>query len=64
MDKWIKHAQKGSHCQYRHLIKKGKVTVPHPRKDFPYGTLKNILKQAGLTEKLKVHEDAVSYFYT
>jgi uncharacterized protein YlxP (DUF503 family) len=55
---------KGSHCQYKHLIKKGKVTVPHPKKDFPIKTLKNILKQAGLTEKLKVHENALPYCYS
>ncbi|MGB6976943.1 MAG: type II toxin-antitoxin system HicA family toxin [Gammaproteobacteria bacterium] len=63
-DGWIKHAQKGSHCQYKHLTKKGKVTVPHPRKDFPMKTFNNILKQAGLTETLKVHKNAIPYFYS
>ena len=47
-DGWVKHAQKGSHCQYKHPIKKGKVTVPHPKKDLPIKTLNSILKQAGL----------------
>ncbi|ENY0008508.1 type II toxin-antitoxin system HicA family toxin, partial [Neisseria gonorrhoeae] len=28
--------------------KKGRVTVPHPKKDLPTGTVKNIYKQAGL----------------
>ncbi len=37
-----------SHKQFIHPTKKGKVTVPHPRKDFPPGTLSSILKQAGL----------------
>lgn len=38
----------GSHHQLEHPIKKGKVTVPHPRKDLPPGTIRTILKQAGL----------------
>lgn len=28
--------------------KKSRVTFPHPKKDLPFGTVKNILKQAGL----------------
>ncbi|MFH3664037.1 type II toxin-antitoxin system HicA family toxin, partial [Acinetobacter baumannii] len=28
--------------------KKGLVTIPHPKKDLPNGTVKSILKQAGL----------------
>lgn len=41
--------QKGSHRLYR----KGqlRVTVPYHTKDLKPGTLRNILKQAGLTEK-------------
>ena len=45
---WKKVHQKGSHVQFRHAVKSGKVTVPHPKKDLPLGTAKNILKQAGL----------------
>jgi len=41
-------AQKGSHCQLRHPTKKGRVTVPHPRRDIPLGTVKSIEKQSGL----------------
>jgi predicted RNA binding protein YcfA (HicA-like mRNA interferase family) len=41
----------GSHHQFRHPTKKGRVTVPHPTKDVPIGTLKSIEKQAGV--KLK-----------
>lgn len=37
----------GSHQHFKHPTKKGKITVPHPRKDFPKGTLNNIFKQAG-----------------
>jgi predicted RNA binding protein YcfA (HicA-like mRNA interferase family) len=45
---WVKHAQKGSHCQFKHLIKKGKVTVPHPKRDLPIKTVQSIFKQADL----------------
>jgi len=47
---WFKHHQKGSHCQYKHPTKKGKVTVPHPKKDLPIKTVQSILNQAGLKE--------------
>ncbi|MBV9829334.1 MAG: type II toxin-antitoxin system HicA family toxin [Alphaproteobacteria bacterium] len=32
----------------KHLIKPGRVTVPHPQKDIPIGTLKSIETQAGI----------------
>ena len=38
----------GSHHHFRHPLKAGLVTIPHPRKDLPPGTLNSILKQAGL----------------
>jgi predicted RNA binding protein YcfA (HicA-like mRNA interferase family) len=48
-DGWFKVAQKGSHRQFRHPVKRGKVTVPGKMSDeMPIGTLKNILRQAGL----------------
>lgn len=47
-DGWQKIAQRGSHIQFKHPAKKGRVTVPHPNKDIPMGTLKSILRQAGL----------------
>jgi hypothetical protein len=31
-----------------HPTKKGIVTIPHPKKDIPKGTVANILRQAGL----------------
>ena len=31
-------------------IKKGRVTVPHPNRDFAKGTLSSIFKQAGLNK--------------
>ena len=45
-------AQKGSHRQYKHKTKGGRVTVPHPKKDLPLGTVKSIFKQAGIEVKL------------
>lgn len=38
----------GSHHHFRHAVLPGLVTVPHPKKDLPPGTLNSILKQAGL----------------
>jgi len=34
--------------QFKHPVKKGRVTVPHPERDIPIGTLKSIEKQSGL----------------
>ena len=39
---------RGSHHHYKHLSRSGLVTVPHPKKDIPIGTVKSILKQAGI----------------
>jgi predicted RNA binding protein YcfA (HicA-like mRNA interferase family) len=32
------------------MTKPGKVTVPHPKKDLPNGTVRSIMKQAGLAK--------------
>jgi predicted RNA binding protein YcfA (HicA-like mRNA interferase family) len=45
---WFEVAQSGSHKQFKHATKSGRVTVPHPKRDFPIGTLKSIEKQAGI----------------
>lgn len=47
-DGWYIVRTKGSHHQLKHPTKKGLVTIPHPKKDFPQNTIKSILKQAGL----------------
>lgn len=47
-DGWDEVAVRGSHRQFKHPTKPGRVTVPHPKKDLPPGTLHSILKQAGL----------------
>jgi predicted RNA binding protein YcfA (HicA-like mRNA interferase family) len=46
---WRLKATKGSHRQFRHPEKGLVVTVPgHPGKDIPVGTLKAVLRSAGL----------------
>jgi len=45
---WAEVARVGSHMQFRHPVRKGRVTVPHPKKDIPIGTLKSIERQSGL----------------
>ncbi|MBK3660933.1 type II toxin-antitoxin system HicA family toxin [Bradyrhizobium diazoefficiens] len=47
-DGWFQVAQKGSHIQFKHPTRKGRVTVPHPKRDVPLGTLKSIERQSGL----------------
>ncbi|WJR65893.1 type II toxin-antitoxin system HicA family toxin [Neorhizobium sp. CSC1952] len=47
-DGWTEVGQKGSHVQFKHPHKPGRVTVPHPKRDIPLGTLRSIEKQAGL----------------
>lgn len=47
-DGWEQVAQKGSHVQFKHPTKPGRVTVPHPKKNIPMGTLRSIEKQAQL----------------
>lgn len=48
-DGWELVRVAGSHHVFRHKVKKGTVTVPHPRKDLPLKTVKSILAQAGIT---------------
>ena len=44
-------ATKGSHRQFTHNVKKGRVTVPGKLSaDLQPGTLKSILRQAGLKD--------------
>jgi len=46
-DGWRLVRTKGSHRQYKHPVKPGLVTVPHPKRNIPEGTLRSIFKQAG-----------------
>jgi predicted RNA binding protein YcfA (HicA-like mRNA interferase family) len=45
---WVEVRVRGSHHQFKHPTMKGTVTVPHPEKDFPIGTLKSIERQSGV----------------
>ncbi|HVY54333.1 MAG TPA: type II toxin-antitoxin system HicA family toxin [Thermodesulfobacteriota bacterium] len=48
-DGWYQAAQKGSHRQFKHPAKKGRVTIAGSlNTEMPRGTLNSILKQAGL----------------
>jgi predicted RNA binding protein YcfA (HicA-like mRNA interferase family) len=47
-DGWFAVGQSGSHKQFKHPAKPGRVTVVYPQKDVPEGTLKSIQKQSGL----------------
>ena len=49
-DGWTLARTKGSHRQYKHPTKPGLVTVPHPKRDLPTGTLRAIFRQAGWSE--------------
>ncbi len=48
-DGWFQVTHRGSHRQFRHPTKPGRVTVAgHLGQDIARGTLGNILRQAGL----------------
>lgn len=48
-DGWYLVAQRGSHRQFKHPVKLGRVTVAgHPSQEMKKGTLNSILRQAGI----------------
>jgi predicted RNA binding protein YcfA (HicA-like mRNA interferase family) len=48
-DGWFLVATRGSHRQYKHPTKPGRVTIAgHPNDDLAAGTLNSVFKQAGL----------------
>jgi predicted RNA binding protein YcfA (HicA-like mRNA interferase family) len=48
-DGWFLVATRGSHRQFKHPVKRGRVTVPGKAgDDLARGTLNSILKQAGI----------------
>ena len=50
-DGWYLVATKGSHRQYKHPAKPGRVTIAgHPSHDLAPGTFNSVLKQAKLKE--------------
>lgn len=47
-DGWYEVVRRGSHVQLKHPRRPGRVTVPHPERDIPLGTLRSIEKQSGV----------------
>ena len=48
-DGWLQVSQRGSHRQFKHSTKPGKVTVPgKPSDEIPPDTWYSILRQAGI----------------
>jgi predicted RNA binding protein YcfA (HicA-like mRNA interferase family) len=45
---WEHVQTSGDHWQFKHPTRPGRVTVPHPKRDLPLGTLRSIEKQAGI----------------
>jgi len=50
-DGWAFKAAKGSHYQYIHTVKSGKITIPNHSVDISPVIVKAILKQAGLQRR-------------
>ena len=46
-DGWELVQIRGSHHQFKHPTKPGRVTIPHPKRDLPIGTVRSIYRQAG-----------------
>lgn len=47
-DGWYEVNVVGSHHQFKHRVKPGRVTVKHPDKEIPPKTLVSIERQSGL----------------
>jgi predicted RNA binding protein YcfA (HicA-like mRNA interferase family) len=45
---WVHIRTSGDHWHFHHPEKAGIVTITHPKKDIPIGTLKSIEKQSGI----------------
>jgi predicted RNA binding protein YcfA (HicA-like mRNA interferase family) len=44
---WDLVGNNGSHHQFKHPNRPGRVTIAHPVRDIPVGTLRSIFRQAG-----------------
>ncbi|WP_106344152.1 type II toxin-antitoxin system HicA family toxin [Planifilum fimeticola] len=47
-DGWYLVKVKGDHHHFKHPVKPGKVTVPHPVKNLKKGTIRGIERQSGV----------------
>lgn len=50
-DGWYRYKIVGSHYQYKHDTKLGKVTIPRHCKELKRTTVNSMLKQSGLKER-------------
>lgn len=50
-DGWVLKSQRGSHRQYAHPVKPGRVTLPSHTGDLDLRTVKSTWKQAGINER-------------
>ena len=48
---WHEVGVVGSHHHFKHAEKPGKLQVPHPKKDLPFGTARRIMQDAGLLKE-------------
>lgn len=46
-DGWVQVATRGSHRQFKHPDRKGRITVSHPNREMKRGTVASIYRQAG-----------------
>jgi predicted RNA binding protein YcfA (HicA-like mRNA interferase family) len=54
LDGWYLVVTRGSHRQYKHPIKPGRVTIAgHPGDDVAPGTLNSVLKQAQVKKPVR-----------
>lgn len=49
-DGWRFIGASGNHHHFKHPVKPGKVTIPHPKRDLHPKTVRSIYRQAGLKE--------------
>lgn len=47
-DGWYHVKQKGSHHQYKHPTKSGKITIPEHGAELSMDTVKSIMRHAGI----------------
>jgi predicted RNA binding protein YcfA (HicA-like mRNA interferase family) len=53
-DGWVQVKSKGSHRQFKHPVKPGRVTIAgHPGDDLAPGTLNSVLKQSQLKDSFR-----------
>ena len=45
---WVHVETHGSHCPFVHPTRRGRTTVPHPRKDLHIQVVRSIEKQSGV----------------